>query len=62
MIRRLTPLECFRLQGFPDDIVKKAYEIGMSDAQLYKIAGNSVTVNVVQEVAKRIKEISEKSL
>ena len=38
--RRLTPLECFRLQGFNDDIVKKAYEIGISDAQLYKMAGN----------------------
>ncbi|NLF84079.1 MAG: DNA (cytosine-5-)-methyltransferase [Candidatus Gastranaerophilales bacterium] len=54
-IRRLTPLECFRLQGFPDDMVAKAHEIGISDSQLYKMAGNSVTVNVVQEIARRIK-------
>lgn len=56
-IRRLTPLECFRLQGFPDEVVKKAKEAGISDAQLYKIAGNSVTVNVVVEIAKRIMRI-----
>ena len=53
-LRRITPLESFRAQGFPDDIVEKAYEIGISDTQLYKMAGNSVTVNVVQEIAKRI--------
>lgn len=55
-ISEMTPLEWFRLQGFPDDMVQKAYEIGISDSQLYKMAGNSVTVNVVQEIAKRIKE------
>lgn len=55
-IRALTPLEAFRLQSFPDDLVLKAYEIGISDTQLYKMAGNAVTVNVVQEIAKRIKE------
>lgn len=53
-IRRLTPLECFRLQGFPDDIVQKAYETGISDAQLYKMAGNAVTVPVVFDIAQRI--------
>lgn len=56
-IRRLTPLECFRLQGFPDDIVKTAYDIGISDAQLYKMAGNSVTISVVYEIAKKIMEL-----
>lgn len=56
-IRRLTPLECFRLQGFPDDIVKTAYDIGISDAQLYKMAGNSVTVSVVYEIAKKIMKL-----
>lgn len=54
-IRKLTPLECFRLQGFPDDIITKAKELNISDAQLYKMAGNSVTVNVIYEIAKRIK-------
>lgn len=51
-IRRLTPLECFRLQGFPDSFYYKAKEIGVSDSQLYKQAGNSVTVNVVYAIAK----------
>lgn len=57
--RRLTPLECFRLQSFSDEVVKKG-RVGISDAQLYKIAGNSVTVNVVYEIAKKIVEIEEK--
>jgi DNA (cytosine-5)-methyltransferase 1 len=52
-IRRFTPLECFRLQGFPDSYHDKAKEAGISDMQLYKQAGNAVTVNVVYEIAKR---------
>jgi DNA (cytosine-5)-methyltransferase 1 len=56
-IRRLTPLECFRLQGFPDEMIKKAYALKISDAQLYKMAGNAVTVNTVYAVAKRIAEV-----
>lgn len=55
-LRRLTPLECFRLQGFPDDIVQKAYEIGISDAQLYKMAGNAVTIPVVCDIAAKLKQ------
>ena len=58
LIRRLTPLECFRLQGFSDEVFYKGSQ-GISDAQLYKIAGNSVTVNVVYEIAKRIKELEQ---
>ena len=57
-IRKLTPLECFRLQGFPDDMVQKAKEIGISDAQLYKMAGNAVTVNVIETVAKKLAEVA----
>ncbi len=56
-IRKLTPLECFRLQGFPDDIVEKARAIGISDSQLYKMAGNAVTVNVAYAVAQKIFEV-----
>ena len=55
-IRRLTPLECFRLQGFPDAMVDKAKELGISDSQLYKMAGNAVTVNTAQAVAQKIWE------
>ena len=53
-IRRLTPLECFRLQGFPDEHFYHAKAAGVSDSQLYKQAGNAVTVNVVYEIAKRL--------
>ncbi len=55
-IRRLTPLECFRLQGFPDELFYKAQKVN-SDSQLYKQAGNSVTVNVIYEIGKRLKEV-----
>ena len=53
-IRKLTPLECWRLQGFPDWAFQKAKGAGASDSQLYKQAGNSVTVNVIREIAKRL--------
>ncbi len=53
-IRRLTPLECFRLQGFPDKHFYNAKAAGVSDSQLYKQAGNAVTVNVVYEIARRL--------
>ena len=56
-IRRLTPKECFRLQGFPDSHYHNAKEAGISDSQLYKQAGNSVTVNVIYEIAKRLEVI-----
>ena len=53
-IRRLTPLETFRLQGFPDEFFHNAKAAGVSDSQLYKQAGNAVTVNVVYEIARRL--------
>ena len=52
-IRRLTPRECFRLQGFPDEYFDRAAAVN-SDSQLHKQAGNSVTVNVIYEIAKRL--------
>lgn len=52
-IRKLTPRECFRLQGFPDEYFDRAREVN-SDTQLYKQAGNSVTVNVIKEIAERL--------
>lgn len=54
-IRKLTPKECWRLQGFPDWAFDRAKEAGVSDSQLYKQAGNSVTVNVIYEIAKGLK-------
>lgn len=52
-IRRLTPRECFRLQGVSDGYFDKAAAVN-SDSQLYKQAGNMVTVNVIYEIAKRL--------
>lgn len=52
-IRKLTPKECFRLQGWTDDYFEKA-EFVNSDSQLYKQAGNGVTVNVIYEIAKKM--------
>ena len=47
-IRKLTPRETWRLQAFPDELFDKAQQAGLSDSQLYKQAGNSVTVNVIE--------------
>ena len=52
-IRKLTPKECFRLQGFPDEYFERAKAVN-SNSQLYKQAGNSVTVNVIYEIARRL--------
>lgn len=53
-IRKLTPRECWRLQGFPDWAFDKAKEVN-SNSQLYKQAGNSVTVNVIAAIAKEFR-------
>jgi len=53
-IRRLTPIECERLQGFPDNWTKYGTEGLISDTQRYKMCGNAVTVDVVEAVAKNI--------
>jgi DNA (cytosine-5)-methyltransferase 1 len=53
-IRRLTPKECFRLQGWTDDYFEKAQFVN-SDSQLYKQAGNGVTVNVIEAIAEKLR-------
>lgn len=52
-IRKLTPKECWRLQGWKDEDFEKAAKV-CSDSQLYKQAGNGVTVPVIYEIAKRL--------
>lgn len=52
-VRRLTPRECFRLQGWTDDYFDKAALVN-SDSQLYKQAGNGVTVDVIYAIAKEM--------
>ena len=54
-IRKLTPLECFRLQDFPDSHVQKCIDAGVSNSQLYKQAGNSITVRVLELIIKKLK-------
>ena len=60
-IRKLTPVECMRLQGFPDNHnqfgLLDGKKVAISDTQRYKQAGNAVTVDVVEAVARRIKKI-----
>lgn len=56
-IRRLTPKECFRLQGFADEQFDQAAAVN-SETQLYKQAGNAVTVNVVEAIGRHIKEVA----
>ena len=53
-IRKLTPLETWRLQGFTDEQFYKAKDSGVSNSQLYKQAGNAVTINVVDYIVKNI--------
>ena len=58
-IRRLMPIECWRLQGFTTEQFRKVEAAGLSDAQLYKQAGNAVTVNVVEAFARNLLKFDE---
>ena len=60
-IRKLTPRECWKLQGFTDGQFDKANATGLSDSRLYKMAGNAVTVNVISEIGKIIKKVNDKN-
>ncbi len=58
-VRRLTPRECWRLQGFSDKQFNKALATGLSDSRLYKMAGNAVSVPVISAIGQIIREVSE---
>ena len=58
-IRKLTPKECFRLQGWTDDYFEKAQLVN-SDSQLYKQAGNGVTVSVIEAIANKMEHKEKK--
>ena len=60
-IRKLTPRECWRLQGFTDEQFDKAKAAGLSDSRLYKMAGNAVTVNVISAIGEIIKNVDSKN-
>lgn len=53
-VRKLTPKECWRLQGFPDEVFDKVKDAGLSDSQLYKQAGNAVTVTVIEAIGEEL--------
>jgi len=52
VVRRMTPIECERLQGFPDNWTK-----GVSDTQRYRQCGNAVTINVVDTIIKKMNKV-----
>ncbi|BFJ84782.1 hypothetical protein Ruko_11990 [Ruthenibacterium sp. TH_2024_36131] len=56
-IRKFMPIECWRLQGFTDEQFYKAQATGLSDGQLYKMAGNAVSVPVISAIGQKIKKI-----
>lgn len=58
-IRKLTPKECWRLQGMPDEAFEKAVEAGVSETQLYKLAGNGVSVPVVFSIGQKLEILKE---
>lgn len=60
-VRRLMPIECFRLQGFTDEQFRKAEATGLKDGRLYKMAGNAVSVPVISALGMFIKTIAEKN-
>lgn len=49
-VRKITPKECFRLMDFDDEDIDKCRDVGMSDSQLYKQAGNSIVVAVLEAI------------
>ena len=56
-IRKLTPRECLRLQGFEDEQIDRLIALGLSDSSLYKMAGNAVSVPVISNLGEIIKTI-----
>ena len=60
-IRKLTPRECWRLQGFKDEQFDKAAASGLSDGRLYKMAGNAVSVPVISAVGEVIKRVDKRN-
>lgn len=53
-IRKLTPRECFRLMGMNDCDIDKIQQAGISNSQQYKMAGNSIVVNVLEEIFRNL--------
>ena len=59
VIRKLTPKECMRLQGVPDEYTDKLIQAGISDSQIYKAAGDGLSVPIAKEIGERIRKTYE---
>ena len=59
-VRKLTPRECLRLQGYKEDQINTILSLEMSDGRIYKMAGNSVTVPVIKAIGEKIRAVNEK--
>jgi DNA (cytosine-5)-methyltransferase 1 len=58
-VRRLMPIECWRLQGYMDEQFNMVQSIGIPDGQLYKMSGNSVSVPVIFAIGQKIKAVAD---
>ena len=56
VIRKLTPKECMRLQGVPDEYTDRLIQAGISDSQIYKAAGDGLSVPIAKEIGERIRK------
>ena len=61
VIRKLTPKECMRLQGVPDEYTNKLIQAGISDSQIYKAAGDGLSVPIAKEIGERIRKTYEEN-
>lgn len=61
VIRKLTPKECMRLQGVPDEYTDKLIMAGISDSQIYKAAGDGLSVPIAKEIGERIRKTYEEN-
>lgn len=61
VIRKLTPKECMRLQGVPDEYTDKLIQAGISDSQIYKAAGDGLSVPIAKEIRERIRKTYEEN-
>ena len=61
-IRKLTPKECFRLMGVNDEDIDKIKSAGISESQQYKLAGNSIVVQVLEGIFTQLFRVDQDSL
>ncbi len=61
VIRKLTPKECMRLQGVPDEYTDRLIQAGISDSQIYKAAGDGLSVPIAKEIGERIRKSYRKT-